>query len=877
MGKLSLYEFQSACKQLVRAALDTGARTMFQLPTGGGKCLAPGTGVLRFDGSVARVEDVRSGDLLLGPDGKGRRVLSITAGRGQMVEVRPTKGSAWQCNDDHILTLAKTPERAGEREAELVDVSVKEWLEWPKSRKHLYKLVRAAGVPFTEQKLPIHPYLLGLLLGDGRFMKQGRGIQLTTGDAEIAERAKWLAMGEGVNLVPYAGRNYGFTTLAGQPNRLLDVLKVLGLEAKSSTDKFIPPLYRVGSMEQRRELLAGLIDSDGSLGHNAYDYLSKSEQLAEGVAFIARSLGLAAYQSTRVISSGPYRGNVYHRVSISGEISQVPCVLPRKRGAKRQQKKSVRRTGFAIKSVGAGDYYGFKLSGDGRFLLADFTVTHNSETGLSLIEDVVLEGGKVLWITHRAELVDQVIRRAQQYGIPAVDVYSGKQPYQDYGLHVQSVGKVHNVPDHWRPRLVVIDEAHHATAPTWARVIEKFHAQGAHILGMTATPWRLSNTEGYDHLFDELVCGPQTLKLVQDGYLTMPLVVRSSSQELRGTRADLLGTTGDYSAGRMEKRIGPSLVSIPVAEWEEWCQERRTIIYVVSRRIALDVAARIQQAGGRVGLLYSESKTDREDENWNALVEQAVAAGVHIGTMHERKPVVDAFGDGSLNVMVNVEIFTEGVDCPGANAVILARPTKSLALQRQMVGRALRIAVGKDDALIVDCAGTIDEYQVGHPLTDYDWQLAARKTKGSGEAPVVTCQCGNANPPAVRYCLTCDNPMGTWCLRCREWRARWGEGVDEEAFSTDTRSGPDLARAYHIEKTIAICDRCTLDLAHIVQNRESERKVEHPLKCSQCGGAKRPEYDLCRQCGSNQCPRCGRIKQSKYPLCYPCAQVEPEA
>ena len=515
-----------------------------------------------------------------------------------------------------------------------------------------------------------------------------------------------------------------------------------------------------------------------------------------------------------------------------------------------------------------------KLSQGKRLMFQLPTGAGKTELALSVIDDLVSDQLKVLWVTHRIELVSQVVDRALRYGIPTVDLYAG-HPLQDYGLHVQSVIKARSLmaSTSWRPALLVIDEAHHATAPTWARLVEGFRDAGTSVLGMTATPWRLSRKQGYDHLFDDLFCGPQTLRLIEDGYLTMPLVVRARAPDVHGAGVRV-GASGDYSVADMERRLGASMVSTPVEAWEQWCASRRTIVYAVSRRIALDIAARIQTLGGKVGVLYSETKDDRDDANWCSLVEGARSAGVVIGTSMDRMQVVTGFASGDLDVVVNVEIFTEGIDVPGADAVILGRPTKSLALQRQMVGRVLRVADGKADALIVDCAGTINEPGVGHPIADYEWSLKPRSSGSeNGTAPVRECRCGNQNPVASHYCLWCRVPQGQWCLRCRAWRGGWLDGVSQAELEADVRTGAELARAYHVDKTIAVCERCEREIEVIREERASSRadrqEAEHPLRCPRCQKRKKPQYDFCFKCGMDRC-FCGRWKQRGRDRCVLC-------
>jgi hypothetical protein len=125
------------------------------------------------------------------------------------------------------------------------------------------------------------------------------------------------------------------------------------------------------------ELLAGLIDTDGHLTCNCYDYVSKSERLANDVVFLARSLGFAAYLTPCKKHCQTGIEGDYFRVSISGHTDQIPVILERKQATPRQQIKDVLHTGFTIKLLPEENYYGFKLDGDHRYLLGDFTITHN--------------------------------------------------------------------------------------------------------------------------------------------------------------------------------------------------------------------------------------------------------------------------------------------------------------------------------------------------------------------------------------------------------------------------------------------------------------------------------------------------------------------
>lgn len=154
-------------------------------------------------------------------------------------------------------------------------------------------------------------------------------------------------------------------------------LRSVNLGGTSTATKFIPYEYKTASRESRLELLAGLIDTDGSLSCGCYDLQSKSKVLAKDATFVARSLGFAAYlnQFQRTDTDGIQR--IYYRVKISGEVSQIPVRLPHKKAPDRKQIKNVLRTGLKTRNLPPEEYFGFTLDGDHRYLLDDFTVTHN--------------------------------------------------------------------------------------------------------------------------------------------------------------------------------------------------------------------------------------------------------------------------------------------------------------------------------------------------------------------------------------------------------------------------------------------------------------------------------------------------------------------
>lgn len=406
---------QLSMSKLIDAAYRDDQVLLVEAGTGVGKCHARGQGVLMYDGTLRNVEHVEQGDRLMGPDSRPRNVLSVSQGHGKMYDVIPTKGEPWRVNGEHILTVVFTDTH------EELEVSVNDYLQWVNKRKHRAKLFRAP-VTFkaATAPLPLDPYVLGLLLGDGCLGgKTDYGILFTTADPELSDAVRAYIETLGMRLVTRGTKSgcvcYRLSGTPKHPNPVAEALKKLGLYGHLGSTKFIPRAYKTGSFKDRLAILAGLMDSDGSLvkSKTGYDFVSQSKRLADDTAFVARSLGLAAYTKPCEKRDQHGNGGTYYRVGISGDCNQVPCLLPRKQASPRKQKKNVLRTGFRIEPVDQmEDYYGFTLDRDARFLLDDFTVTHNS---FAYLLPAIISGQRTVITTAKKSLQSQLIEKDLPY------------------------------------------------------------------------------------------------------------------------------------------------------------------------------------------------------------------------------------------------------------------------------------------------------------------------------------------------------------------------------------------------------------------------------------------------------------------------------
>ena len=247
------------------------------------------------------------------------------------------------------------------------------------------------------------------------------------------------------------------------------------------------------------------------------------------------------------------------------------------------------------------------------------------------------------------------------------------------------------------PGMIVIDEAHHALAKTYKEMWERFPK--AKFLGLTATPCRL-NGKGFTDLFDVLVQSWDVPEFISKGRLATYDFVSIKSDGMTQRLIDSLqkrGADGDYQNKEMDMLLNkkPSIERL-YRSLEEFGKDRKGIVYAINISHAQKITKLYQEHG--VKAIAIDSKTPAA----------------------ERQQDIEAFKKGDIQVLVNVDIFSEGFDCPDVEFVQLARPTLSLAKYLQMVGRGLRVAKGKKNCVIIDNVGL---YRVfGLPSQVWNWK-----------------------------------------------------------------------------------------------------------------------------------------------------------
>lgn len=359
---------------------------------------------------------------------------------------------------------------------------------------------------------------------------------------------------------------------------------------------------------------------------------------------------------------------------------------------------------------------GHMRAGKRRVLLQ--LATGGGKTALAsyMIDGAAAKGLRSSFNVHRKELIEQTSRAFDEYGIGHGVIGAG-WPFNPHELvTIAGIATLARRLEHvLPPNMNVWDECHHLAAAIWRAVFDAF--PDAYQLGLSATPERLDG-RGLADFFDVMVSGPSTADLIGMGYLSRYRYFAPGKPDLVGmpTRC------GDFNRSDLGDLMDkPKLIGDVVEHY-------------------------LRLAAGELGVVFA---VNREHSRHLAMAfkSEGIAAAHVDGSMSdgERSRAVDAFRAGDVRVLCNVDLFGEGFDLPAIVYAGLARPTKSLALFLQQVGRSLRILPGKEHAIIADHAG--NAFNHGLPDDRRTWSLEGRKARTGKSAPT--------DATSIHSCPTC--------------------------------------------------------------------------------------------------------------------------
>ena len=638
---LKLYDYQERIISSSQEIFQADSSLLIAAPTGAGKCHPPGTRVLLHTGDALAVEHIRPGHLLMGPDSLPRLVLSTSTGFGPLAEIRPHQGEPWRCNHCHVLTLSRpSPEPPGPGDPmrpTLADIPLDTFRQTLSPEEQAaHHLVRPPGVLFPNTApadLDHHQY----------------GAQLAQQDPQAPAQV---------------------------PHPILTA----------------PPAGRL-------QLLAGLLDQAGAPAHDGYTITLHSGQLARDTLFLARSLGFQAQHSPTGPGPQPGPGQPGPRtLTIRGHTRAIPCRNhPRPtQGATLPTRQSL-STPFTVADLPPGPYHGFTLSGDGRYLLEDYTITHNTVILAEMMARCQRREMRSALLVHRQELVEQseekIIRQAGTR--PGVIWQSRREWDQPMTIMAQDTISALDLPDLPPLDLLVVDEAHHTVAPGWLRTIQRLNPR--YLLGFSATPFRQDREPLSPEPFAQVI-RPVTPQELMDLGVLCPAVIESP------IILDAQGMPQPLSRASNIDHIYYQAVQYAIA------QHRTKILLYVSQTqeyTPSQVIRRIQRRLRSAGIT-------------------AEAVSQEVSSRQRRAAISRFTATAAASVLINYMALTEGTDIPLVDCVIIGRHTQSESTLIQMIGRGLRDHPAKQDCLVLNYTTRADMKDIIHY-----WRLDSPQEPGA--------------------------------------------------------------------------------------------------------------------------------------------------
>ena len=632
---------------------------IISLYCGAGKCHAKNTPIMLYNGSIKMVQDINVGDKLMGDDSTPRTVLSLARGREMMYKVIPEKGPSYIVNKSHILSLkiSRTTNFIKQLfKNNIIDISIKDYLELKLSNIKTFVLLGyRVPVIFSEKKIDIDPYILGYWLGNGN----PNIPQVKIYNDNILGYFKKYA--DTLNQKILYNKDSEYHNISNKSNNKFFTMLV---KNNLINNKHIPNNYKCNNTNIRLSLLAGIIDSNSYFHNNYYDIIHKNKILIDDIIYLARSLGFAAYKKkcneVFTYNSKKYKGK-YYRTRIHGKgLDLIPVKNMLKKVLFRKQTNNVLLYKISIKKLTIDNYYGFEISGNRRYLLGDFTVTHNTVCGLYLIAKLAK---KTLIVVHKEFLINQWIERIKQF-LPNARIGTIQGPKVDIHNKDIVLGMLQSISMKEYPwktfdnfGFTIVDECHHISAEVFSRALPKINTK--YSLGLSATPKRKDGLSKVFHWF----LGPMIYQMIkrEDSPVNVNIVMYTCDDAHSYNKMELTGY-GRICMPRMINNITEfnRRLELIIEIIKRLCKKNRKILILSDRRNHLT-------------------------EIYNKVIEKELCSiGYYVGGMKQDELKESESKDILLGTY---NMSSEGMDIPDLDAIIFASPKSDII---QSIGRILR-------------------------------------------------------------------------------------------------------------------------------------------------------------------------------------------
>ena len=667
-------------------------RTSVVLPTGSGKPVADHELVPTPDRGFVRMSDLRVGDYVFGSDGEPTRIVHVDPqGVIPLRRVHFDDGSSVVAGAGHLWEI--------KRKGRFPRVETTDWIRkqgYQDRDGYMWRLPIIDPVNYPARDLPLDPYLMGTLIANGS-MKTGPII--TTPDTHVIDELER----RGVFLNKHQV-DEKWCPRWGVPG-IRDVLRELGMWDVGSRDKRIPRVYLEAPDTARLDLLRGLMDGDGSSrggGRRVCKYHTTSPGLSDDVAELVWSLGGRAKQHTtdRRHEDKP----IEYEVGILMPEGISPFLSPRKvRDEHPRRTFKPRRAIVDIEDVADGPATCIQVDAeDGLFAVTDrYVLTHNSSVIAELARRAVRRGQRVVALAHRDELINQM---RDTYSLVAPELEPGGIVKAEIDEHDRDfvcasfqtlAASPKRVEKLGVRNLILVDECHHALAPSYMRVLydlgltvpkprgnkktnqdgEVFgdhvpqvgskskkasdyitqfdHVPEIRACGFTATMSR-SDSEQLGKVWSTVAFERDISWAIDNGYLITPRSLTVHVPELKGL-GNVKTVAGDFNSKQLAEVMEASVEST-VDAIQRHAKDRNMIVFAASVNHAEELAA--------------------------ALTIEGIPAGVVVGSSSRevREDTYFRFNSGELQALITVMVLTEGADFPRCDCVVMARPTRSQVL-----------------------------------------------------------------------------------------------------------------------------------------------------------------------------------------------------
>lgn len=435
-------------------------------------------------------------------------------------------------------------------------------------------------------------------------------------------------------------------------------------------------------------------------------------------------------------------------------------------------------------------------AGHRRVLIQSATGSGKTVLIAQMLASAAQRGHRSWFVVHRKELLDQSVATF----VDAADIHTGvvAAGYPTAPLAPVQVCSVQSLARRLStlqpPDLLVWDECHHVASSTWAAIASTYPR--ALQIGLTATPARL-DCKGLAPYFDTLIAGPSTADLIAQGYLSPYKLYAPSTVDTSHVHKQ----AGDYNRHELADTMAAStVVGDAVSTYRQHCSGARALVFVWSLEASRGLAEAFTAAG--IPAAHVDGETPK----------------------YQRAEAMRQFRDGAIRALCNVELFGEGLDVPAVDAVFLLRPTQSLGLYLQQVGRGLRPAPGKPFVRVFDHVGNWQRH--GLPDDPRAWSLAGAVRSGSTDAPMGRrcLVCFAVSRPQARVCAGCG---ALFPVQAREVEQVAGtlQEADVDVLRALGLSGAEAARLCRCGQPLAAGKRFCGSACFLAQRKQWMRRT----------------------------------------------------